>query len=218
MSHVVLVFGMLAALVAPASAQVYQWTDRSGVVYNTLTIHSDPGNPLSVPSQQHEGLTMVGNGVLYVVSENGGGDFDHPQLWVYAPSLVPNQPPTSLSLANQVNAIAENTSTASRIKVADIVVADDGLGTNNLSVTGADAGAFEADETGLYIKAGTILDFETKSSYAVTVAVDDPAVGATPDATAAFALALIDVAEVPPAAPTVRSSSRRRTPPVRCTS
>ena len=30
---------------------------------------------------------MDGNGVLYVVSENGGGDIDHPQLWVYAPSL-----------------------------------------------------------------------------------------------------------------------------------
>ena len=129
---------------------------------------------------------MDGDGYLYVVSENGGGDFDHPQLWVYAPSSVPNQAPTALALTNQINTIAENTSTAARIKVADVVITDDGLGTNNLTVTGADAGVFEVDSNGLYIKAGTILDFETKTSYSVTVEVDDPTVGGTPDASADF--------------------------------
>ena len=94
--------------------------------------------------------------------------------------------PPPLALNNQVNSIAENTSTAARIKVADVVVTDDGLGTNNLTVTGADAGFFEVDSTGLFIKAGTTLDFETKTSYSVTVEVDDPTVGGTPDATAAF--------------------------------
>ena len=61
--------------------------DRSGVITSTLTIVSDPGNPLDAPSQQHEGLTMDRNGVLYIVNENGGGDIDHPQLWVYAPGI-----------------------------------------------------------------------------------------------------------------------------------
>ena len=55
-----------------------------------------PRQPAAVAAQQHEGMTMDGNGVLYVVSENGGGDIDHPQLWVYAPSTVPNQAPTAL--------------------------------------------------------------------------------------------------------------------------
>ena len=55
-------------------------------------------------------------------------------------------------------------------------------------MTGPDAALFEVDSTGLYIKAGTVLDFETKTSYSVTVNVDDPTVGATPDATAAYAL------------------------------
>ena len=41
-------------------------------------------------------------------------------------------------------------------------------------MTGADAGSFEVDGTGLYLKAGTTLDFETKTSYSVTVNVDDP--------------------------------------------
>lgn len=37
------------------------------------------------------------NGVLYVVSENGGGDFDHPQLWVY--QSVPEPGSAALLLA-----------------------------------------------------------------------------------------------------------------------
>ena len=169
-------------------------SDRSGNISSSLTIVSDAGNPLSVPNQQHEGLTMDADGVLYVVSENGGGDIDHPQLWVYAPSAVPNQAPSAVALTNQVNSILENTSTATRLKVADVVVTDDGLGTNDLTVTGADAGFFEVDSNGLYIKAATTLDFEVKAGYSVTVEVDDSSAGAAPDAVSApFGLALIDV-------------------------
>jgi hypothetical protein len=29
-------------------------------------------------------------GIIYVVNENGGGSIDYPQLWVYAPSSLPN--------------------------------------------------------------------------------------------------------------------------------
>jgi uncharacterized protein YjiK len=172
--------------------------DRTGQVFSALTIAGDPGNPLDVPSQQHEGLTMDGDGFLYVVSENGGGDFDHPQLWVYAPSSEPNAAPTAIALVNAKSSIAEDTSTASRIKLADVVVTDDGLGTNDLSVTGADAASFEVDGTGLYLRSGTVLDFEARSGYAVSVEVDDVTVGASPDASVAFALAVTDVVEGTP--------------------
>ncbi len=171
---------------------------RSGGISSSLTIVSDPGNPLPAAAQQHEGLTMDFNGILYVVSENGGGDIDHPQLWVYAPSSVPNQAPTAVTLTPPAATILENTITATRIKVADIAITDDGLGTNSLTVSGPDATSFEADNTGLYIKAGTTLDFETKNSYSVTVVVDDPNAGNTPDATATFALTVSDVVEAPP--------------------
>jgi uncharacterized protein YjiK len=167
--------------------------DRSGNISSSLTILSDPGNPLNVASQQHEGLTMDRNGILYVVSENGGGTFDHPQLWVYAPTAVPNQPPTSLSLLNPVTNIPENTPVATPLKVADIVVADDGLGTNVYSLTGADASFFEISGTSLFVKAGTILDFEIKNSYSITIRVDDASVGSTPDATVAYTLTVTNV-------------------------
>ena len=165
---------------------------RTGTISSTLNIMSDPGNPLSLEAQQHEGITMDHDGILYVVSENGGGDFDHPQLWVYAPSLLPNQPPTDIALSNAIPSILENTSTLTPVKVADIIVSDDGLGTNNFSITGADAAFFEITVGSLFIKAGTILDFETKSSYSITINVNDPSVGANPDDFVNYTLQLTD--------------------------
>lgn len=172
--------------------------DRLGNISSSLTIVSDPGNPLTVAAQQHEGLTMDRENNLYVVSENGGGDFDHPQLWVYAPSTIANKAPTAVALNNAVTSILENTSTALPVKVADILVTDDGIGTNNLTVSGADANIFVITGTALYIKAGTVLDYETKSSYNITINVDDPTVGSTPDATTTFSLAVTDVLDEVP--------------------
>jgi uncharacterized protein YjiK len=180
--------------------------DRNGTIANSLTIVSDAGNPLDAPSQQHEGLTMDRDGILYIVNENGGGDIDHPQLWVYAPSSMQNVAPTAIALTNTTTTVLENTNTATAVKVSDILVTDDGLGTNNLSVSGADASFFQIIGSSLYIKAGTVLDYETKTSYAVTVNVDDTTVGTTPDASVNFTLAVTDVANETVAAATVTIS------------
>src|SRR5215471_6179903 len=164
--------------------------DRSGTVSSTLTIVGDADNPLSVAGQTHEGVTMDRDGNLYVVSENGGGDSDHPQLWVYAHSTAQNQAPTAVTLNNAVTSIPENTSTASPVKLANIIVTDDGVGNNHLTVTGTDAGFFQIIGTALFLKAGTVLNHTTKPSYSITVNVDDPAVGATPDATTNYTLTI----------------------------
>jgi hypothetical protein len=169
--------------------------DRAGLVSGSLTIASDAGNPLSVPDQGHEGITMDDDGRIYTVSEAGGGDNDHPQLWVYAPSAGQNQPPTAVSLTNPIASLPDTTSTAQRVKVAGVAVVDDGLGTNNLSVSGPDAASFEVDASGLYVKAGTVL---ADRGYTVSVAVDDPSVGISPDATSA-AYTLTITAPPPPA-------------------
>ena len=47
-----------------------------------------------------------------------------------------------------------NTSTANRVKVADVVVTDDGIGTNKLSDRCRCAPS-KSTATGLYLKAGT---------------------------------------------------------------
>ncbi len=107
-----------------------------------------------------------------------------------------NEAPT-VSLANTTTTIAENTDTSSAIKVADIVVNDDALGTNTLSLTGADAALFEIVGTELRLVAGASLDFETNSTLDVTVQVDDAAVGGSPDDTAPLAITVTDANEAP---------------------
>jgi hypothetical protein len=104
----------------------------------------------------------------------------------------------AVSLSNLVMNLAEDTPTAGSVKIADIVINDDALGTNNLTLAGADAAHFEiVGGNELHLKAGTALDFETQSSYDVTVAVDDAGVGGTPDDSVAHTLTLTDVNEAP---------------------
>ena len=174
---------------------------RTGSISSSLQLQGAAGITLGLPDQQTEGITMDRDGKLYIVSENGGGDIDHPQLWIYSPSSAINKAPSALTLTNQITSIQENTNTAARIKVADLVISDDGIGTNNLGLTGPDAALFEVDSNGLYIKAGTSLDFEAKTSYLVTVTLDDLAVGVSPDASASFGLTLIDQINENPAKP-----------------
>ncbi len=76
-------------ILSQESGKIVQ-VDRAGNIMSSLTLVSDPGNPLNIVDQQHEGLTMDLNGFLYVVSENGGGDINHPELWVFAPIPEPS--------------------------------------------------------------------------------------------------------------------------------
>ena len=114
-----------------------------------------------------------------------------------------NEAPTAVSLDNQVTSIAENTDTSSSTKVADISVTDDALGTNDLSLSGADADKFEIVDNGgsfeLHLKAGVTLDHEADDQFDVTVQVDDATVGGTPDATQSFSLSVTDENEAPTA-------------------
>lgn len=166
---------------------------RSGAISSTLTISADPADTLSVAAQQHEGLTMDSNGDIYIVNENGGGNINHPELWVYRASSAPNAAPTAVLVTNATTNVLENTPTSTALKVGDIVVTDDGLGTNALSLSGPDAADFQLTGNGLFVKPGTVLDFETKTSYSVTISVDDATLGNTPDASTNFTLTLTNV-------------------------
>ncbi len=104
-----------------------------------------------------------------------------------------NEAPTAVQLQNTVTSLAENTSTATRVKVADIVITDDALGTETLGLTGADSASFEIDAGVLYLKQGVVLNFEAKSSYSTTVTVSDTSLGSS--LTTNFTLNLTDVNE-----------------------
>ena len=104
----------------------------------------------------------------------------------------------SVGLQNMVASLAEDIDTTSAIKVADIIVTDDALGTNNLSLSGTDAALFEIVGSELHLRAGASLDFESNPSLDVTVEVDDSAVGGTPDDSVNFTLEVTDIDETAP--------------------
>lgn len=104
------------------------------------------------------------------------------------PPPVNNKP--SVRLENAVESLDDNTDTTIRQRVADIIVSDDSVGNNQLSLSGNDAVFFEIEDRNLYLKEGTALDFEVKSEYAVMVRVDDDEVGESPDDSAPYTLSV----------------------------
>ena len=111
----------------------------------------------------------------------------------------PSATAVALTTALTNNAIAENTSTSTRTRVADIGITDDALGTNTITLAGADAASFEVDGTALYLKANVALNFEAKPSYAVTIIVADSTVSGSTALSTNYTLSVTDVNEAPTA-------------------
>ena len=83
--------------------------------------------------------------------------------------------------------ISEAADTSAGIKIGNIFLTDDGVGTNNLFLTGADADLFEIVEGAfgpeVHLKAGAVLDFESNPTLDFTLNADDPSLPGSPDAT-----------------------------------
>jgi hypothetical protein len=93
--------------------------------------------------------------------------------------------------------VSENTPIGTAVHLASISISDDGIGTNNLSLSGVNAGLFELIGQELYLRAGAIFDHETTATVGVTIEVDDPAYAGSPDDAKVFSLAITDVNEAP---------------------
>ena len=71
-----------------------------------------------------------------------------------------NEPPT-VTLSSTLVQIPESTVVSLPLKVADILVADDAVGSNQLSLSGTDAAMFQIVGTELFLMQGAELDFES---------------------------------------------------------
>lgn len=103
-----------------------------------------------------------------------------------------NDAPRSLTLANRTVALDEFTPTSARVKLADIVVGDDGIGSNMLSLGGVDAARFEIIDSALFLRAGVLLDRQLQPLYSVTVQAADASVPGSVPVSASYQLAVID--------------------------
>jgi Ca2+-binding RTX toxin-like protein len=111
-----------------------------------------------------------------------------------------NEAPTALSLVTPAS-LNENVVTTAGIKVSDITITDDALGTNTYSLSGADAGSFAIRTETVGGKAlyfvGASPNFEVKATYAVTVAaVDTTLAGSTP-VSQSFTLNIANINDAP---------------------
>ena len=111
---------------------------------------------------------------IRVRSTDQGGLFTEKAFTVVVTDV--NEAATSLSLSGVTSVLPANADTSSRIKVADITIGDDAIGTNAVTISGIDASSFEVDAMALYLRAGTVLDKASKPSYTVTVNVADATV------------------------------------------
>jgi Ca2+-binding RTX toxin-like protein len=201
-------FGISASTVAENVAP--------GTVIGTIALTGSSSYTLSLVDNDGGRFALV-NGVLVAgqtvidyeqahtqqftlrATDSSGNSYDH----VYTIGVTDvNEAPTSLTVANAVTAIAENSNVTGGVKVGDIVLADDALGTNILSLSGADASSFAIHDTAggghelWYV--GSSPDYETKSSYAVTVNSDDASLGSAYDLHQSFTLSVTDVPEGTP--------------------
>jgi Domain of unknown function (DUF4114) len=142
-----------------------------------------------------DAIISFGSSQLVIVQNTLVSALDN--VIVVISDAVNNLAPTDIIFSNAITTIDENTNTANRIKVADFTVVDDNVGTNTFSLTGDDADNFEIDGTMLFLKANTVLNFETKTFFDVSINVDDATVGFTPDTFGNFFLAINNVQEAP---------------------
>ena len=131
-----------------------------------------------------DGTVTVAHTLTVTVLEDGLPDVNDPGKLLLSPTLTQ---------------LGENALTTTRTKIADIVVLDDILGINVLSLTGDDADLFEIDADQLYLRAGTVLDHESKPVLNVNVLLDDtdPTIGTDPDDLVPVNLRVTDVNESP---------------------
>ena len=117
----------------------------------------------------------------------------------FAAHLTLNNTPTALELVDVITSLDEKSDTSQPIKLADIVITDDALGSNIITLSGDDEAVFEVSGNALFLKAGTPLDFEAKSSYNINVNVADPDLTTSTPISAPFTLTLTDINEPPTA-------------------
>ena len=174
------------------------WTDISGATSATYTpVRGDGENYLRATATYIDG---EGSGKTAVaVSANA----------VHVPNTDPSFPATERG----IRSVAENTQAGKDVgaSVAATDADDDPL---TYTLSGVDDASFEIDASSGQLKTKEALDYETRSSYAVTVTVSDGRGGRD---SIALTITVTDVDETPPPPPTATPPPPTATPPPRPT-
>jgi Ca2+-binding RTX toxin-like protein len=194
-----------------SALEVAEFADNDTVVGTLTATDPDTGETFTYELTDDAGGRFALDGANIVVADSAALDFEADASHAVTVKVTDagglsyektftidvtdvNEAP-AVSLANTMAEIEENTPTTAPIKVADIVLTDDSIGTNRLSVVGRDAALFEIVGLALFLKAGVTLDFEQSQDLEVAVAVDDDDLAGSPDAVSGtYVLNVTDVA------------------------
>ena len=214
-----------AAVTATANTNGYTLTHSlGGTDAGKFTIESSSGQIKVKSGTSLDYETKTSYSVIVTVKAAAAG--------AQSESLDPNAPgdylvPVTINVTNvnegpefsaatAARSIAENSASGTSVGAAVTAGADPEGDTVTYSLTGTDAGKFDiGSATGqITVKSGTTLDYESKTSYSVTVnATDkkkaDGTANTAIDDTIAVTINVTDVSEPPPkmAAPTVAANS-----------
>ncbi|MEF8816125.1 MAG: cadherin-like domain-containing protein [Salinibacter sp.] len=180
----------------PPSALTYVVTD--GPTQGELLIEGSPDSSFTQADLEegavqydHTAPDATNDGFSLFVEDAEGRRTTETTFSIEVDSV--NDPPT-VSLDPPSTSIAENNSPPTAVSA--VSVTDDNLGTNELSLSGPDAGSFTlTDANDLALTASA--DAEARESYSVTVAVNDPDLPPTPNDSEPFSLSIDDVNEPP---------------------
>ena len=162
----------------------YSLSDDDG---GRFSIDALTGEITTAQSLDFESLGPSRDIVVRATSEDGSYS-----TRVFTISIVDVNEAPSISLANTSTVLVENTSTATSVKIADIVVNDDAIGINQLALGGLDASSFEIIGSELHLRAGVVLDFEVQDQYDVTVSVTDASLSATDSLSLTLSITNVD--------------------------
>ncbi len=183
----------------PDTGNSFTYSLIAGTGDTDNTVFSIVGNQLQI-NNSPDFETKNSYSIRVKTTDQGGLGFE--KVLVITVNDVNETPgnlaPTAVIFQNAVTELAENVDVTPEFKVADLLIEDDGLGTNNLSLTGRDRERFLIQNSALFY-VGFAPNFEAQNSYEVTVNVDDPTVGVTPDLTQTLTLNITDVNEAPTA-------------------
>ena len=122
---------------------------------------------------------------------------------------VPNTAPSFAATESGTRSVAENTAAGEDVG-ASVAARDADDDAVSYMLGGADAASFEIDESSGQLRTKAALDYETRSSYEVTVTVSD---GRGGTASVAVTIMVTDVDDAPAATPTVRPTPAPTTRP-----
>ena len=179
-------------ILAPGESCTYPGTDAE---FSVL----DNGSGRFLFFTSGNGITLRNttiNGVSYTLVANklASGSWEIEEIADSTAPTTTNTAPTFTEGASTTRSIAENTAADENIGSA-VAATDSDNDTLTYTLSGTDAASFDIESTTGQLKTKAALDYETKSTYTVTITVSD---GSLTD-TITVTINITDVAETAPA-------------------